>query len=80
METCTRCGADTGLYYHNVPICLRCSDVLEREIQQWDLQIPKNQFPWYGGTYREDLKSIGPALVIGVGQVQGVADDLKRSG
>jgi hypothetical protein len=43
MKTCTRCGADTELYYHNVLICLRCSDALEREIQQRGLQIPKNQ-------------------------------------
>jgi len=43
METCTRCGADTELYYQDVLICLRCSDALEREIQQRDSQILKSE-------------------------------------
>jgi hypothetical protein len=74
MEACCRCGAHTELYYHSVPICLRCSDALDREIQRRDLQIPKNQFAIDGDTYPEGLKAIGPALVIGVGQVQGVPE------
>jgi len=56
METCTRCGVDTELYYHNVLICLRCSDALEREIQQRDLQILKNQLA--RDACPEDLKAI----------------------
>ena len=56
METCTRCGADTELYYHDVLICLRCSDALEREIQQRDLQILKNQLA--RDACPEDLKAI----------------------
>jgi len=49
---------DTELYYHNVLICLRCSDALEREIQQRDLQILKNQLARDAGACPEDLKAI----------------------
>ena len=71
METCSRCGTDTELYYHNVVICLRCSDVLEGEIQRRVLQIRSSQLARDGGTYPQVLKNVGPALVIGVGQVHG---------
>ena len=79
METCTRCGADTELYYHNVRICLQCSDALEYEIQQRDSQIAKHQLARPEEIYLEDLEAIGPALVIGVGQVQGSPEYRKRS-
>jgi len=71
METCTRCGTHTELHYHDVPICLRCSDALEREIEQRDLQIRNSQLVRDGGAYPKVLKDVGPARVIGVGQVHG---------
>jgi hypothetical protein len=79
METCTRCGADTELYYNNVPICLLCSDDLGREIQKRDFQIPQTQLA-RDGTYPEDLKAIESAPRIGVGQIQGGPEYLKRTG
>ena len=79
METCTRCGADTELYYNYVPICLRCADDLGREIQKRDFQIPQTLLA-RDGAYPEDLRAIESALRIGVGQVQGSPEHLKRTG
>jgi len=29
MTTCSKCGADTKLYVHDVPMCPACADALE---------------------------------------------------
>ncbi len=33
MATYATCGADTELYFRNIPICMRCPDTRERQIE-----------------------------------------------
>ena len=80
MTACIRCGADTELYYHNNPMCLRCSGSLEREIQQRNSQIAKNPLASDGCTYSEDLNGAASALAMGVGRAQASPQYLKRRG
>lgn len=68
MEICTRCGADAQLYYHNVLICLRCSDALEHEIQQANLHALRSQLAMGAEPIPDDLSALAPVLVMGVGK------------
>lgn len=31
VKHCYKCGAETELYYHNVPVCPNCSELLKEE-------------------------------------------------
>jgi len=33
MAACTACGANTELYFKNIPVCVRCSDARESKIE-----------------------------------------------
>ena len=40
MDQCSRCGAETQLYYGDIPICLDCSKAREQSNENVDLARP----------------------------------------
>jgi len=42
VAACASCGKDTELYYHGLPVCVDCSDVVPDHILPEHKAVPEN--------------------------------------